>query len=183
MNALINMRFIFLMILLLSCLRQNHYLNDIELINQNGKTISWMEFKNYYKLVFFGYLTCPDICPVAIRTMDQTKNIVKNLNIKLIFITIDPERDTPAIIKTYVSNFQNPIIGLTGDKNNLEKLYKYFNISFKKQHAHNNHSVYGYDHTPFIYFLDTNNTILKAYPTGIKAETLAKEIQKYLNGN
>ncbi len=171
------------MILLLFCLRQNYYLDNIELIDQNGKIISWIEFKNNHKLVFFGYLNCPDICPVAIRTMDKTKNIVKNSNLQLIFITIDPERDTPEIMKKYLLNFENSIIGLTGDKNNLEKFYKYFNISFKKQHAHNKHSIYGYDHTPFIYFLDVNNNILKAYPSGIKAETLAKEIQKYLNGN
>lgn len=171
------------MLEIIFCKNPSQEIDQITLIDQNHHLIKWDMFRKSYKLVFFGYTSCPDICPIALGTMDHAKMILINKPLVLIFITIDPERDTPERIKNYLSNFKSPIVGLTGDNENLKILYKYFNISFKKEFSHstdNKHILYGYNHTPFIYFLSPKDKIVKTFPTGISSSALVLELQKYL---
>ncbi len=187
-----NTFYIFLFLLLIFYCNKtskiNSYLYEIELLDHNNQKIYWKDLPYQYKLVFFGYTHCPDICPTALHTMDKAKLLLTNSKIILIFITIDPERDTPQQIKLYLSNFKSPIIGITGNKEELNKIYKIFNVKFMiqksnsihKSENHKNHEVYGFNHTPFIYFLDPDNHILATYPTGIQYSTLVQEIRTFL---
>lgn len=166
----------------------NPEIYNVELINQNNETIYWRNLPSQYKLIFFGYTQCPDICSIALHTMDKAKMVLANKKITLIFITIDPDRDTPQRIKNYLSNFNTPIIGITGNKDKLNIIYKIFNVRF---HIHKNESshrtptqknlvIHGYNHTPFIYVLDPDNKIISTYPTGISYITLVEELRKFL---
>lgn len=180
-----------ILILIIFCNKKSNLdpqIYKVELINENNETIYWNNLPHQHKLVFFGYTNCPDICPVALHTMDKAKMILANTKITLIFITIDPDRDTPQQIKSYLSNFKSPIIGITGGEDKLKIIYKIFNVHYKiyknesshKSEHHKNHEVYGYDHTPFIYFLDPDDNIIATYPTGINYLTLAKELRTFL---
>jgi len=176
-------RLIVLFFLVFSCNKKiDKEIYHIPLIKQDGSKFYWKDLNQFYKLVFFGYTYCPDICPVALRTMDQTKLIVANKPLVLVFVTIDPQRDTPEHLTRYLSNFKSPIIGLTGNVEDLKIFYKYFNISFSiEKNHHHDKEIYGYNHTPFIYFLSPDDEVIKTFPTGISSNTLSKEIIKYIN--
>lgn len=177
------LRLFILLLLVFSCSKKiDKEIYHIPLIKQDGSKFYWKDLNHFYKLVFFGYTYCPDICPVALRTMDQTKMIVANKSLVLIFVTIDPQRDTPQQLTMYLSNFKSPIIGLTGNVEDLKIFYKYFNISFSiEKNHHHDQETYGYNHTPFIYFLSPEDEVIKTFPTGISSNTLSKEIIKYIN--
>ncbi|GIX42401.1 MAG: SCO2-like protein [Leptospiraceae bacterium] len=182
-----NILFCIICIGLFFCLKEkNKDIYKVTLIDQNQQKINWYNYHQYYKLVFLGYTNCPDICPLAVRTMDQVKLILGNKPLLLIFITIDPERDIPDRLKNYLSNFKSQIIGLTGNKEDLYVFYRYFNISYKlesliKTNHKDHNTIYGYNHTPFIYFLSPEDDIIKTFPTGISSNTLSKELRNYLD--
>ncbi|TPG20417.1 SCO family protein [Sphingomonas koreensis] len=111
------------------------------LIDQDGKTVSDRDFAGKYRIIYFGYTFCPDVCPVdmqnlgaAMRLLDRD-NPTLSARIAPIFISVDPERDTPAVLKQFVSAFYPRLIGLTGSPAAIKQVADEYRIFYQKQPA------------------------------------------------
>lgn len=109
------------------------------LTNQNGAKVRWDDFKGSYRLVYFGYTYCPDVCPVDLQRIMQAfsrfekADPARAAKVQPIFISLDPERDTPAVLKTYVAAFHPRLTGLTGSKEEIGKVAKDFVVVYGKE--------------------------------------------------
>lgn len=109
------------------------------LTDHNGKTVRDVDFAGKYRIVYFGYTYCPDVCPTdmakigqAMKALDKEAPRVAE-KVVPIFITVDPERDTPAVIKQFVANFHPRVVGLTGSPEAIAAVAKSYAVYFKKQ--------------------------------------------------
>ncbi|SNZ08653.1 protein SCO1/2 [Persephonella hydrogeniphila] len=135
-------------------------IRDFTLTDQNGKKISFSDFKGKYLLVFFGYTYCPDVCPTSMLRIKETlDNLGKYKDkVHVLFISVDPERDTPELLKKFIS-FYDPeekyITGLTGSPEEIKKVARQFRAYYEKVPLKDNPEVgYLVDHTAFIYLID-----------------------------
>lgn len=109
------------------------------LTDQDGKTRHWDDFKGQYRLVYFGYTYCPDICPTDLNQIMQgfarfeKANPALAAKVQPMLISVDPERDTPAVLKTYVAAFHPRLIGLTGSPDAIAKVAKDFAVLYGKE--------------------------------------------------
>ena len=112
---------------------------DFTLTNQDGQPTRWADFAGKYRLVYFGYTYCPDICPIDLNKIVAGYRLLeksdpqKAAKIQPIFITVDPQRDTPAVIKTYVAAFHPRLIGLTGTPEEIEAVKTAFVVVAGKE--------------------------------------------------
>ena len=108
------------------------------LTDQYGKRVSWDDFKGKYRLVYFGYTYCPDVCPVDLQHIMQAYRQFEKqaperaAKVQPIFITVDPERDTPLVLKNYVAAFHPKLIGLTGTPDEIARVAKDFVVVYGK---------------------------------------------------
>lgn len=123
------------------------------LTDQDGKTVRDSDFAGKYRLIYFGYTYCPDVCPVDVQIlMRGYRQLEKErpelaAKIQPIFISVDPERDTPAVLKQFVGAFHPRLIGLTGTPAQIEAVAKEYAIFYKKQPAAAGASGYLVDHS------------------------------------
>ena len=125
--------------------------SDFSLKDMNNKTITQESFNGPLTAIFFGFTHCPDICPMTLNKMDIVINKLKKKNktLKVFFISVDPERDTPEAVKNYLSNFDNNFVGITGDPEKIFLLSKSWGILSQKIFLEN--GEYNIDHSsPFI---------------------------------
>ncbi|MGZ8345889.1 MAG: SCO family protein [Allosphingosinicella sp.] len=107
---------------------------DFTLTDQNGRRVSEANFAGKYRLVYFGYAYCPDICPVDLQTIGaglrqfETENPSLGPRVQPIFITVDPARDTPETLRTYVANFHPRLIGLTGSPEEIARVARAYGV-------------------------------------------------------
>jgi protein SCO1/2 len=140
-------------------------IRDFTLVNQDGKKVSFSDFRGKYLLVFFGYTYCPDVCPTSMLRIQETLEHLGKYKDKVhvLFISVDPERDTPQLLKKFIS-FYDPtgkyITGLTGSPEEIKKVAKQFKAYYEKVPLKNNPEVgYLVDHTAFIYLVDKNGIL------------------------
>ncbi|PJZ43143.1 photosynthetic protein synthase I [Leptospira kmetyi] len=135
------------------------------------------------KLVYFGFSHCPDMCPRALLDMSATVRELGNdgKDLTPVFISVDPERDSPELLAKYVKQFAGQgLIALTGEKAKLDSLQSAFGAVSKKVSAPQLEGGYTVDHTVFLYVLDDQSRILATFPGGTDGKTLAKDIRKFL---
>lgn len=135
-------------------------IKNFTLIDQNGKEVSFYDFRGKYLLVFFGYTYCPDVCPTSMLRIKETLDHLGSYKkyVHVLFISVDPERDTPELLKRFIS-FYDPsgkyITGLTGKPEEIKKVAKMFKAYYEKVPIKDNPEVgYLVDHTAFIYLID-----------------------------
>lgn len=136
------------------------YAKDFALTDQNGKARTLADFKGKAVVVFFGYTQCPDVCPT---TMAEMALVMKQLGdlanqVQVLFVTVDPERDTQALLAAYVPNFDSRFLGLYGDRLATEKTAKDFKIFYQKVPGKTANS-YTVDHTAGSYVFDREGRI------------------------
>lgn len=129
------------------------------LINQNGETVTEAMLEGKPSLIYFGYTFCPDFCPSELANMARAADLLaaRGVDINLVFITIDPERDTVAELKTYVANFHEDFIGLTGAPEQIAAAAKAYKVIYRKAESPD-YSDYLMDHTTFVYGMDPAGT-------------------------
>ncbi|EMY76239.1 SCO1/SenC [Leptospira weilii serovar Ranarum str. ICFT] len=135
------------------------------------------------KLVYFGFSHCPDMCPRALLDMSAAVKELGNdgKDLTPVFISVDPERDSPELLAKYVKQFpERKLVALTGDHATLKSLQNAFGAVSKKVSAPQLEGGYTVDHTVFLYVLDDRSRILATFPGGTDGKTLAKEIKKFL---
>ena len=108
--------------------------SDFSLKDMNNNNITQESFDGPLTAIFFGFTNCPDVCPMTLNKMDIVLDKLgnKKKDIKVFFISVDPERDTPEVVKDYLSNFDNKFIGITGDPGKIFLLYKSWGVMSKK---------------------------------------------------
>ena len=151
------------------------------LIDQHGKPVSEKSYAGKFKLIYFGYTFCPDVCPTELQVISAALDILgdKAAPIQPIFITVDPARDTVAIMAEYVSNFHESFVGLTGTPEQVAAAAKAYRVYFSKAKTEDDDS-YLMDHSSIIYLMDANGDFIKHFNFGTKPKALAEELKKYL---
>ena len=158
------------------------YARDFALTDHNGKPRALSDFKGKAVVVFFGYTQCPDICPT---TMIELANAMKALGkdaerVQVLFVTLDPERDTQQLLAEYVPNFDPRFLGLSGDADATAKLAKEFKVFYQKAPGKTPTS-YTIDHSASSYAFDPQGRIRLALRPGQSADSIAHDLRLLLN--
>ncbi len=151
-----------------------------KLIDQNGKEVSDQDLKGRPFLVFFGFTHCPDVCPTALFEVSQ---IMRALGpdaerTRALFITVDPERDTPAVLKEYLSSFDPRLTGLTGDPAALAAVAKAYRVYYKKVPL--DQGGYTMDHTAIVYLMDKEGRFVAPFSLKRTTDAAAADLRRYL---
>ena len=155
---------------------------DFELIDQNGEIFSSDELKGKLSLVYFGFTGCPDICPTSLNKITKVVEILSENKIDIVpvFITIDPSRDTPAILKEYLRHFHPKFIGLTGNEKQIREVADKFKVYYAETASESdNDQDYMLDHSSFTYLMDKDGKYLKHF----YLESAPSEIMEFLKNN
>jgi len=152
-----------------------------ELIDYNGNNVLFPATQGKYQLVFFGYTSCPDICPTTLHKIKNVINALKNRNnISFYFITIDGDRDKPQQIKQFVDYFHPEITGLTGSIHNIKKVEKEFGILTRKFQG-KSALAYKLEHSVFMYLLNRQGKLMLMYPGSTTTAQLADDLNLLLS--
>ena len=133
---------------------------DFALIDHNGQTFQLSDYRGQAMLLFFGFTFCPDACPLAMSRVHVANNAIKREgeSVLTLFVTVDPQRDKPEVLRDYIEYFGIPAFGLTGSEESLEEVYKLYNahVDFIE-----NDSPEGYviDHTSHLYLIDQEGRV------------------------
>ena len=153
--------------------------SDFSLKDMNNNNITQESFDGPLTAIFFGFTNCPDVCPMTLNKMDIVLDKLENKkkDVKVFFISVDPEKDTPEVIKNYLSNFDNKFIGITGDPEKIFLLYKSWGVMSKKIFLDN--GEYNIDHsTPVILLKNGEYISMISHRDDIKKSI--KILKKYL---
>ena len=151
-----------------------------KLVDQNSKPITEQDLIGHPYLVFFGFTHCPDVCPT---TLFEVSEILRKLgpdakNVRALFITVDPERDTPAVLKDYMSSFDPRVIGATGDSAAIMSVEKTFRVYAKKVPLDG--GGYTMDHTAIVYLMDKAGRFVAPFNMKRRPEEAATDLKRYL---
>lgn len=151
-----------------------------QLTDQNGRTVTEKDFAAKPFLVFFGYTHCPDVCPT---TLFDVSEVLRALGpdaekAAALFITVDPERDTPATMKDYLSSFDPNLRGLTGDQAAIDAVSKAYRVYSKKVPLEA--GGYNMDHTALVYLMDKQGRFVAPFNLKRRPEESAADLRKYL---
>jgi protein SCO1/2 len=152
------------------------------LIDQDGRRVTEKDFLGKYILVFFGYTYCPDICPTELQVMSAALDQMgpEAGRIQPIFVSIDPARDTPEVLKAYVANFGPRLIGLTGSPEEVAAIAKAYRAYYAKAGNGSTATDYMMDHSSIIYLMGPDGRFVKHMPYTTDAAKLATELKETL---
>lgn len=150
-----------------------------QLVNQDGQPVDEKMLKGKWSAVFFGFTYCPDVCPTTMTAMGAAQKLLgpKADKLQVVFISVDPERDTPAQLKTYLSNevFPKGTIGLTGTPEQVAAAGKAYRIYFKKNGEGSDYLV---DHSTAVYLMNPKGQFDRVIPYGVSPEEIARQISE-----
>ncbi|MCW5746762.1 MAG: SCO family protein [Alphaproteobacteria bacterium] len=152
------------------------------LTDQNGKRVTDADFKGKPTLIYFGFTYCPDVCPTSLLLMQTAvEQLGKDADQKVnrVFITVDPERDTPAALKDYLGNFGATMVGLTGTPQEIAAVAKAYRVYYKKVESKDG-APYLVDHSSIFYLLDRRGRFVRHFTHQSKAEDIAAAIKPLL---
>lgn len=155
---------------------------DFSLLDPDGKVRTLADFKGKAVVMFFGYTQCPDVCPTTLTEMQQVMTLLgpKSDKVQVLFVTVDPDRDTAAILKQYVPSFDSRFLGLRpADEAALEKVTKDFKIYYKKVPGSSPGS-YTMDHSAGSYAFDPEGRLRLYIKHAQGPETLAHDLKELL---
>lgn len=143
------------------------------LTDHTGKAVTEKSWPGKHKLVFFGFTHCPEICPMTLtriaEAMEKDKSAFEN--VQVLFITTDPARDTPEVMKEYVANFNPAITGLTGDEKHVKDVETAYKV-YSAKRSIDDGKDYTMDHSAFIYLMSPDDKMLEI----LRSETAPEEI-------
>jgi protein SCO1/2 len=157
------------------------YGRKLDLSDADGKPRSLADFKGKVTVVFFGYTQCPDVCPATMVELAQVKKALgaDGERIQGVFVTVDPERDTPEVLKTYMSSFDPSFVALRGTPEQLQAAAKEFKVFFGKVPGKTEGS-YTMDHTAGSYVFDAGGRLRLFVRYGSGAEALTADLKALL---
>lgn len=145
------------------------------LIDQTGQRRTEKDYAGKPILVFFGFTNCPDVCPSGLQTLTVALDKLgpKAEGLSPLFISVDPERDTPEALAQYVKSFHPRIIGLTGTPEDIKSVVKAYRVYAVKVADEKDPTRYSVDHSSFFYLMDANGQYVKHFPHSVDANVLA----------
>lgn len=149
------------------------------LVDQTGRRVTEADFKGRFMLVFFGYSFCPDVCPTELQVMTHALETMGTSGERItpVFITIDPARDTPPVLKSYVENFSPRLVGLTGTDAEIAQVAKAFRVYYRKA-GDTASPDYLMDHSSIIYLMGPDGRFVKHFTYTTDAKALAEALQE-----
>ena len=191
----------------------NHIDTSFNLINHLGDKVSNKNYINYKKVFFFGFTYCPDVCPMGVSVLSNVIDGIESKSdsddYRFIFVSVDPDRDTPKRLNRYLSNFNEKIIGLTGNYEMLKPVWENFFVHVKSNitpnqgsyseldkldkenshetldthsHSHEEETVdnsYIVQHSAFYFIFDSKDNLKKILPFGSSSEDILLELTKF----
>lgn len=157
---------------------------NLSMQDSNGKLRTLHDFKGQALAIFFGYTQCPDVCPTALSQLAQAMHLLgdRAADVQVIMITVDPERDTPAILTEYVTLFHPDFIGLSGTAEQLHKTAQSFKAFYVKTPSLQANQ-YGIDHSSAFYLFDSTGSIRSLLNSDASPEDLAHDLRLLLPEN
>lgn len=150
---------------------------NFELLDTGGQPFRLEEARGDITLVYFGYTFCPDVCPLTLADVKKAlAELEERDRVHVVFISVDPERDTPEVLDRYVHAFDPEFIGLTGEFEKLQTVMKPFGAYAEKEKAEGSASEYLVNHTARLYLINPQGELLLTYPFGFKPEDLQSDL-------
>jgi len=159
---------------------------DFTLTANSGETVSWSDFDGKYRLIYFGFTSCPDICPTDVQRFSQGLSQFEDANpdlagrIQPIFVTIDPDRDTVEVVDEFVGAFHPRLIGLTGSQEDIEPIKTAFGAAASKLPADET-GWYNMQHTAMTYLYGPDGAPLGVIPTDKMADGVTAELERWVH--
>ncbi len=152
------------------------------LTDHTGKRVTDQDFRGRYTLVLFGFTFCPDICPSALQVMSAALDRLgpKADRFVPILITVDPERDTPMQLASYVQSFHSRLVGLTGTPAEIEAVVKAYRVYVRKVADPKSTAGYSIDHTSLIYVMGPDGAYVTHFAHTTNADVMAERLAKLL---
>lgn len=153
----------------------------INLPDQHGNPFNLNQQHGKIVLLFFGYIHCPDVCPVTLNEYKQLRQQFEHqaANIRFVFISVDPQRDTPEQMAKHLANVHPEIIGITGSEDELQPIWQAYGVT-RIINQVEGASGYLVDHTARTYLVDTHGNLRATYPFGMETDNLAADIRYLL---
>ncbi len=150
---------------------------DIQLKDQNGNLFRLSDQHGKIVLLFFGYTHCPDVCPITLYQYEQIKQQLgdKAQQVRFVFITVDPQRDTPDAMRAYMAKFDPSFTGLSGDKSSLEAIWKAYGVYAVDATKPSDLDTV-IDHSARVYLIDPRGNWRLDYPYGISTKAFVQDI-------
>lgn len=157
---------------------------DFSLPDTKGNIFELGGNKGRVVLMFFGYTSCPDVCPATLSEFKEVHRLLgkRAEQVRFVFITVDPERDTPERLERYLDLFDTEIIGLTAPRAQLEPTWKAYGVAVMKTES-TDPQAYFVDHSSRIYAIDKKGNLRVTYAFDTQAEVIAADIRYLLNEN
>jgi protein SCO1/2 len=158
--------------------------SEFALIDHTGKAVTNEDFPGRWQLVFFGFTYCPDVCPTTLATVSA---VLEELGedaeqVAPLFVTVDPERDTPPVMAEYLANFDPRIVGLTGSPEQIKEAAKAFRVYYAKVDKDDLPGGYTMDHSAFLYLMDPDGNYAAHFSHQDDAAEIAGGIRDFLRG-
>ena len=155
-------------------------LTEVNLFSHLGKIVNIKDFKDKPTLLFFGFTHCPEVCPTTLSNLlNNLELLEKNKkNYRVLFVTLDPERDTINILNDYLQNFNSSVIGLTGELNEINKFAKNWNIYWEKVSEGDDYTI---NHTATVFMINKNGNFAGTIAWGESDKSIKLKLQKLLN--
>jgi protein SCO1/2 len=156
-----------------------------ELTAHTGARMSDRDFRGRWLLLFFGYTYCPDVCPTTLGTvavvMDELGALAEQ--VQPLFVTVDPERDTPEVLAEYVAQFHPSIVGLTGTPEEIAAVAKAWRVFYRKVVPEGGNAAdYLMDHSAYLYLIDPNGNFLRVFSHTQSPEEIASALLELIGG-
>ena len=155
---------------------------EVELVKANGETFRLSEQKGKIVLLFFGYTSCPDVCPTTLAELKQVMDKLgdKTEQVQVVFVSVDPERDTPEKIQKYVEHFNSDFLGLSGSPDKLQIIWDNYGVFHERVESD---SAFGYiiNHTARTYLIDQNGNLRLSYGFQTPVEDMVSDLEILLN--
>lgn len=155
----------------------------LDLIDSTGQEFDLKKHQGNVVLIFFGYTSCPDVCPTTLSEMKRVKAALGEAaeDVQVVFVTVDPDRDTFEKLDAYVSLFDPSFIGLTGSSEALEKAWKDYGVFREIDTESETAADYLVNHSSRLYLVDPDGKLAVTYSYGTPADTIAKDVNYILN--
>jgi protein SCO1 len=153
---------------------------DVGLTDQSGTAVRWSELNGRPRAVFFGFTKCPVICPVTVWELDAALAKIGKPGdaVQVVFVTLDPERDTPEAMKSYFSSFGGRVRGLTAPMSDIERISKAFEVV--RERVALKDGDYTVDHTAAVFLLDEHGTVVDTIAYGTPQEVIVKRLKNLI---
>lgn len=151
-----------------------------QLVDQAGRTVTEKDLQGRPTIIFFGFTHCPDVCPTALFEMSEILRAMGGdaKRINAFFVSVDPERDTPEVMKSYLSSFDPNLKGLTGSPEAVAEMVSSYRVYAKKVPLKD--GDYTMDHTALIYLMDSDGKFVAPFNIKRKPEEAAADLKRYL---